>query len=307
MTTALITHPDCLGHENPPGAPEKVARLEHLLSALVPLDLLRLEAPMGTPEQAELVHDAEYVAQIPDRIPTKDHIWLDGDTYLSPGSLNAIYRGVGGAVRAVDAVLDGEAKNAFCATRPPGHHAEQALPMGFCIFGNVAIAAKHALENRGLKRVAVLDFDVHHGNGTQALLQDDPRAFFVSSHQFPLWPGTGRASEIGPHGNIMNIPLDPASGGAEMQNAWEPVWDRLYEQKPEMILISAGFDAHTNDPLAELRWEVEDFAWLTAKICEMAAELSEGRVVSVLEGGYDLRALAMSAKAHVEELMKAAT
>lgn len=306
MTTALITHPACLGHVNPPGAPEQVARLEYVLRALAPLDLLRLEAPQATAEQIARLHDADYVAWIPTQIPASGTDWLDGDTYLSPSSLDGIYRAAGGAVQAVDSVMSGAAGNAFVATRPPGHHAEQARAMGFCVFGNVAIAAAHALDHQGLDRVAVLDFDVHHGNGTQALLQDDARAFFVSSHQSPLWPGSGMRNERGPHDTVRNLPLDPGSGGAEMRRAWEKVLGEVRAFAPEMILISAGFDAHQDDPLANLNWTVEDFRWITAAICDLSADQCAGRVVSVLEGGYDLEALAASAKAHVEELMKAA-
>ncbi len=307
MTTALITHEDCHGHVNPAGAPEQVARLHHVLSALEGLDLAREEAPMGTEEQAKLCHDPSYVAAIAGHIPQSGVAWLDGDTYLSSTSLDGIYRAVGGSVRAVDMVLDGDAGNAFVATRPPGHHAEQAKPMGFCIFGHVAIAAKHALEHRGLGRVAVLDFDVHHGNGTQALLQDDARALFVSSHQMPLWPGSGYASETGPHGTIVNLPLDPGSGGREMREVWSDALERVREHAPELILVSAGFDAHSADPLANLQWTEADFGWITAEICALADEICSGRVVSVLEGGYDLDALARSARVHVDELMKAAT
>jgi len=305
MTTALITHPDCHRHVNPPGAPEQVARLDYVLRALEGLDLLQIEAPMGDPEHIKLVHDPDYVDAIPGRMPKDGMAWLDGDTYLSPGSMNAILRAVGGAVRAVDAVLDGEVQTAFVATRPPGHHAEQATPMGFCIFGNVAIAAKYALEHKGLSRVAVLDFDVHHGNGTQALLEDDPRVLFASSHQMPLWPGSGGAHEIGPHNTVINMPLDPGSGGREMRKAWEPTFDRIRQHQPDLILVSAGFDAHQDDPLANLQWSVADFAQITAEICAIAEEHCEGRVVSVLEGGYDLDALGASARAHVQELMKA--
>lgn len=306
MTTALFTHPDCLDHVNPPGAPEQVARLRYVLEALDGLDLLRMDAPKATDAQLRLVHDADYVARIPGRIPQKDIVFIDPDTYLSPTSLNGILRAAGGAVAAVDAVLDGTARNAFVATRPPGHHAEQAIPMGFCVFGNVAVAAKHALEVRGLDRVAVLDFDVHHGNGTQALLQDDPRVFFVSSHQMPLWPGSGASSEVGPHGTVMNLPLSPNSGRTEWRPSWDEALQSVRDHKPDMILVSAGFDAHQDDPLAELRWKTEDFAELTADVCTVAAEICAGRVVSVLEGGYDLDALAASARVHVDELIKAA-
>ncbi|MFK7874873.1 MAG: histone deacetylase family protein [Paracoccaceae bacterium] len=305
MTTALITHPDCLNHVNPPGAPEQVARLTYVLRALEDLDLLRLEAPKANDAQIARVHDAGYIASIPGKIPSQGHNWLDGDTYLSPGSLDAIYRSAGGAVQAVDTVMAGEADNAFVATRPPGHHAEQATPMGFCTFGNIAIAAKHALDVHGLTRVAVLDFDVHHGNGTQALLQDDPRVFFVSSHQSPLWPGSGMRNETGPHGTIMNMPLEPGSGREVMMRKWDTALKRVAEHKPEMILISAGFDAHQDDPLANLRWTSADFADLTRNILTLAQNLCQGRVVSVLEGGYDLDALARATRAHIEELMKA--
>jgi acetoin utilization deacetylase AcuC-like enzyme len=213
---------------------------------------------------------------------------------------------VGGAVAAVDAVLEGEVQTAFVAMRPPGHHAEQARPMGFCIFGNVAIAAKHALDHHGLDRVAVLDFDVHHGNGSQALLQDDARALFVSSHQMPLWPGTGAASETGPHGTVVNLPLDPGSGGAEMREAWSDALERVRDHGPELILVSAGFDAYRADPLANLMWVEDDYRWITAEICDLADRVCDGRVVSALEGGYDLDALGASARVHVDELMGAA-
>ncbi len=304
--TVLITHPACFDHINPEGAPEQVARLRSVLDALADLNLPQLEAPEASREQLLLCHEPGYVDSIPGRIPATGQVWLDADTYVSSTSLEAIMRAAGGAIRAVDAVLDGEAQNVFVATRPPGHHAEAAIPMGFCIFGNIALAAKHALDVRGLSRVAVLDFDVHHGNGTQALLRDDPRALFVSSHQMPLWPGSGEASETGPHGSVINIPLPPASDGAHALKAWEPVWARLKEHKPEMIFISAGFDAHQDDPLASLTWNASDFAAFTQKICDLAHALCDGRVVSVLEGGYDLQALGASARAHVEILQKAA-
>ncbi len=307
MTTALLTHPDCLDHVNPPGAPEQVARLKYILRELDGLDLHRIDAPLATTDQINLCHDPAYTAAIPRKIPTSGTVWLDGDTYVSPTSMNAILRAAGGTVRAVDAVLTGEAHNAFVATRPPGHHAEEARAMGFCIFGNIAIAAKHALETHGLDRVAVLDFDVHHGNGTQALLQGQKRAFFVSSHQMPLWPGSGYPSETGPHNTVMNLPLNPGSGRNEWRPAWDAALERVRAHKPDMILVSAGFDAHQDDPLANLTWTTGDFAEITQDICNLADELCEGRVVSVLEGGYDLDALAASARAHVTELTKAAT
>jgi acetoin utilization deacetylase AcuC-like enzyme len=223
---------------------------------------------------------------------------------MSPGTLAAAHRAAGGAVRAVDLVLSGEADNVFVATRPPGHHAERETTMGFCLFGNVAVAAKYALDHHGLKRVAVVDFDVHHGNGTQDLLEDEPRAFFASSHQYPLWPGTGAAHETGPHDTILNVPLPPRSGGAVFRREYEEkVFPRVRAFKPDLILVSAGFDAHRDDPLADLMLETEDFAWVTERLCDLADELCGGKLVSCLEGGYNLYALAESVAAHVDVLI----
>ena len=306
MTTALITHADCLGHVTPPGHPERAARLDHVLHAMAALDLLRLAAPRAGDADLLRCHPQAHLERIRAALPAGGAAQLDADTWLSPGSEEAARRAAGAAVRAVDAVLGGEVRNAFCATRPPGHHAEQETPMGFCLFGNVAIAARHALDHHGLERVAVVDFDVHHGNGTQALLWDEPRALLVTSQQMPLWPGSGAPSERGAHGQILNVPLAPRSGGAEMRAAYETlVFPRLDAFAPELLLISAGFDAHQDDPLAELAWSTEDFRWLSRELCRRAETLCGGRVVSVLEGGYDLEALAASARAHVEELIEA--
>ncbi|TMV05548.1 histone deacetylase family protein [Ruegeria sediminis] len=307
MKTALLTHADCLGHVTPTGHPERVARLEHVLHALEPLDLNRVTAPLAADDDLRRIHPESYIRDIRDALPAEGFARLDPDTFMSPGSLDAAYRAAGAAVRAVDMVLGGEAPNAFCAIRPPGHHAETDTAMGFCLFGNPALAAKHALEHHGLDRVAVLDFDVHHGNGTQDLLWDEPRALVITSQQMPLWPGTGRPDETGAHGNVLNLPLAPGTGGAEMRAVWrDRAFPRLRSFRPELIVISAGFDAHRDDPLANLNWETEDFAWLTAEICALAGELCQGRIVSTLEGGYDLNALAAATRAHVEELMKAA-
>ncbi|MFC3612550.1 histone deacetylase family protein [Lutimaribacter marinistellae] len=307
MTTALLTHADCLNHVTPDGHPERVARLEHLLHALEPLNLKRVTAPMAAEDDILRIHPESYLRDLRDTVPVSGFAQIDGDTFLSPGSLDAAFRGAGAVVRAVDLVLGGEVGNAFCATRPPGHHAEESTAMGFCLFGNAALGAKHALDHHGLSRVAVVDFDVHHGNGTQDLLWDERRALFISSHQMPLWPGSGRADETGAHDNVLNMPLAPMTGGSEMSAAWEgQAMPRLRAFKPELIIISAGFDAHLDDPLANLEWLEEDFAWLTAQLCAVAAEVCDGRIVSTLEGGYDLNALAASGKAHVEELMKAA-
>ncbi|WP_299281707.1 histone deacetylase family protein [uncultured Tateyamaria sp.] len=311
MRTALLTHADGLAHVTPTGMPEQVARLAYVQRALEDLDLLRVDPPLADDASIALCHPRSYIDFVRSKIPAHGFAGLDretdAETFLSPTSENAIWRAVGGAVKAVDMVLDDEAQNAFVAMRPPGHHAEQSLPMGFCIFGNVAIAAKHALEVHGLDRVAVVDFDVHHGNGTQALLQDDPQALVITSQQIPLWPGTGQAEDRGPHGTVLNIPLAPGTDGAHAIAAYEAkVIPALMAHKPDLILISAGFDAHQDDPLAQLNWSVDTFVRLTEMITKAARTLCKGRVVSVLEGGYDLDALAACARAHVQSLIKAA-
>jgi acetoin utilization deacetylase AcuC-like enzyme len=307
MTTALITHADCLRHETPTGHPEQVARLEHVLHALEPLALRRVGAPLAAEDDILRIHPIDHLRGLRDALPQAGFAKIDGDTFMSPGSLDAAFRAAGAMVRAVDMVLSGEVDNAFAAIRPPGHHAESETAMGFCLFGNAALAAKHALDHHGLKRVAVVDFDVHHGNGTQDLLWDEPRALVITSQQMPLWPGTGRVDEDGAYGQILNMPLPPDSDGATMRSAYaEQAFPRLRAFKPELIIISAGFDAHRDDPLANLNWSTEDFAWLTAELCSLAAALCAGRIVSTLEGGYDLNALAQATRAHVEELIKAA-
>lgn len=311
MSTALLTHSDGLLHVTPPGMPEQVARLDYIQRALVDLDLLRVDPPLADDASIALCHPQDYIDFVRSKVPTDGFAGLDretdAETFLSPTSYNAIWRAAGGAVKAVDMVLDDEVQNAFVAMRPPGHHAEQKLPMGFCIFGNVAIAAKHALDVHGLSRVAVVDFDVHHGNGTQALLQDDPRALVVTSQQMPLWPGTGLASDRGPHQTVLNIPLAPGTDGAHAIAEYEAkVLPALHAHQPELILISAGFDAHQDDPLAQLNWSVDTYTQLTDMLTNAAQTLCKGRVVSVLEGGYDLDALAACARAHVQSLIKAA-
>ncbi|MEL7513421.1 MAG: histone deacetylase family protein [Pseudomonadota bacterium] len=310
MKTALISHSDFLKHITPEHVPERVARLEAIAQALADLPLMLIEAPLASDEDVQRCHSKEYIEMVRGRIPQDGFVCVDpgrdDETFLSPGSDNAIWRGVGGAIAAVDAVLAGDVENAFVAARPPGHHAERALAMGFCIFGNVAIAAKHALDHHRLDRVAIVDFDVHHGNGTQALLQDDPRVLFVSSHQMPLWPGTGASSDRGPVGTILNLPLSPRSTGPAMLAAYDRiVFPALAEFRPQLLLVSAGFDAHQDDPLADLLWTVADYKHLTRRLTDFAARHCDGRLVSVLEGGYDLDALAASTRAHVEELIRA--
>ncbi|GAA4217813.1 acetoin utilization deacetylase AcuC-like enzyme [Sagittula marina] len=307
MATALITHADGLDHVTPSGHPERVARLEHVLHALQPLELQRVTAREASEEELLRCHPQTYIDRVRNAVPERGQHQLDSDTWLSPGSFRAASRAAGGACQAVDMVLGGEVANVFCATRPPGHHAERETPMGFCLFGTAAIAAKHALEHHGLSRVAVVDFDVHHGNGTQDLLWDEARALFITSQQMPLWPGSGAPEQRGAHDNVMNLPLPPETGGAEMKARYEAeAFPRLRAFDPELLIISAGFDAHQDDPLANLNWTVEDFRWITEQLCQIAqASAAGGRVVSTLEGGYDLAGLSASAKAHVEVLMEA--
>ena len=306
MTTALFTHPACLGHDAGPWHPERPDRLRAVLAALEGeafAPLLRESAPEATPEQLALAHPREYVeAILAIRPPAGETVALDADTAMSEGSVPAALRAAGGAVAAVDAVMEGWARNAFAAVRPPGHHAEPSRPMGFCLFNNAAIAALWARARWGLRRVAVVDFDVHHGNGTQAIFAADAALFYGSSHQMPCYPGTGAVAESGVAGNIVNAPLRPGEGSAAFRAAWSGrILPALAAFDPELLVISAGFDAHRADPLAELRLETEDFAWITAQLVGLAG----GRVVSVLEGGYDLEALAAASAVHVRALMGA--
>ncbi|WP_166417369.1 histone deacetylase family protein [Cochlodiniinecator piscidefendens] len=308
MTTAYFSHADCDLHITPPGHPEQVARLEFIRMALSDArfdGLLRKDAPICDPSDILRCHPQSYVSRVKQAIPNEGWNALDGDTNVTVGSWDAATRGVGANVAAVDLVMSSEVKNAFVGCRPPGHHAEREIAMGFCLFGNVAIAAKHTLDHHGLSRVAVIDFDVHHGNGTQDLLWDEDRVLFASTHQMPLYPGSGAAHETGAHENVLNVPLAANSGSHEMRRAYaDVILPAVKAFAPELILVSAGFDAHRMDPLANLNWTTEDFRWLTAQICDVAEECCDGRVVSTLEGGYDLNALAASVAAHVDVLME---
>lgn len=305
MTVALVTHPDCLGHVTPPGHPEQVARLDAVLNALDGLDLLRLAAPLCAEDDILRVHPRSHIAALRRAAPDTGWRSLDADTHMSPGTLAAAWRAAGAVSRAVDAVMAGEAQRAFCAIRPPGHHAETETAMGFCFLGNVAIGAKHALDHHGLSRVAIVDFDVHHGNGTQDLVEDDPRILFISTHQSPLYPGTGDHSETGPHDTVLNLPLRAGTGSAAYRRVvTDHILPRIDAFAPQMILVSAGFDAHRADPLANLALTEDDFAWITRELCRLADRHCAGRVVSSLEGGYDLDALGASAAAHVAALME---
>jgi len=303
LATAFFTQSDFGAHASPPGYPEQVARLAAVGDGLKGIELLRVTAPCGDVSDILRCHPQAYIDRVHASLPRSGWTYMDGDTYLASGSYRAALAGVGRVCAAVDLVLSGEATNAFVASRPPGHHAETARAMGFCLFGNIAIAAKRALDHHGLSRVAVVDFDVHHGNGTQDLLWDEGRVLFASSHQMPLYPGSGAVHETGAHGQIINLPLRPGSGGAEMRAGYDAhIWPQIDAFAPELILVSAGFDAHADDPLANLNWHKADYKWLTQRICDLAQKHCAGRVVSSLEGGYDLRALAVCCAAHVHVL-----
>jgi acetoin utilization deacetylase AcuC-like enzyme len=309
VSVLFLTHSACLRHDNGPYHPECADRLRAILRALETeefSDLIRDQAPLATTEQLTRVHPARYVEAILGITPEGDErVMLDADTAMSAGSAEAALRAAGAAVAAVDATCRGEVRRAFCATRPPGHHAEPARPMGFCLFANAAVAARHAQAAHGLARVAIADFDVHHGNGTQACFEADASVLFASSHQSPCYPGTGDASETGV-GNIFNAPLPPGADGAAFRAAWQrDLLPAIEAFAPDLLIISAGFDAHARDPLAQLRVREADFAWLTAELCAIADRHARGRVVSLLEGGYDLEALASSVATHLRTLMTA--
>jgi acetoin utilization deacetylase AcuC-like enzyme len=309
MTTLLLTHRASLDHLTPPGHPERPDRIravDQVLGESRFEKLVRAEAPEGTLELVRLCHDAHYVEELRRVAPDKGMIYLDGDTSMSPGTWDAVMRGVGGAVAATDAVMSGAADNAFVAMRPPGHHAETNKPMGFCFFDHAAIAARHAQRKYGIARAAVVDFDVHHGNGTQDIFWADPTMMYCSTHQMPLFPGTGASGERGEHDTIVNAPLAPNDGAAKFRAAFDNlILPQLTKFAPELIVISAGFDAHRRDPLANINLDAEDFGWVTRKLMDVAHASAGGRVVSVLEGGYDLQGLKESVAAHVTALMGA--
>lgn len=301
MPFTIYSHPDCETHITPPGHPERVDRMPAVMGALATIKAAHVKAPLGEDGPMLRAHPADYLDNVM-QAPADGWRSLDPDTHLSPGSVNAIRRAAGANVAAVDLVMGGQAKGAFCATRPPGHHAEKATAMGFCFVANAAVAALHAIEAHGAERVAIADFDVHHGNGTQDVFWDDPRVVFASSHQSPLYPGTGMEHETGA-GNIYNATIPPMGGSAEFRKVWtDKLLPAINAHAPDLIIISAGFDAHTRDPLANLDVRDEDFAWITEKLCDLADKHAQGRVVSTLEGGYDLSGLATGAAAHVEVL-----
>ncbi|MDR7038567.1 acetoin utilization deacetylase AcuC-like enzyme [Methylobacterium sp. BE186] len=307
--TILFHHPAALEHRTPHGHPERPERMRAVQKALEAEAFAGLDrrapepASLGT---VALAHPEAWVQAIVAAAPTEGLVSIDSDTVLSPGTMECVLRGVGAGVQGVDAVMTGAAKNVFSAMRPPGHHAEKTRAMGFCVFNNAAIAARHARSAHGAERVAIVDWDVHHGNGSQDIFWDDPSVLFCSSHQMPLYPGSGALSEEGEHGTIVNAPLRPGSDGETFREAFESrILPRLKAFRPDLIIVSAGFDAHWRDPLANLMLEADDFAWATRQVLEEAERSCQGRVVSLLEGGYDLTGLADSVAAHVQVLMEA--
>jgi acetoin utilization deacetylase AcuC-like enzyme len=307
--TILLTHPDCLLHNPGVGHPERPERLRAVLQALDHDDfrgLDRREAPRATREQLARVHDPAFVDDLLAAAPVSGLVRLDADTAMSPGSADAALRAAGAVVAAVDAVMAGEGSTAFCAVRPPGHHAEPGQAMGFCLFNSVAVGAAHAIAAWNLSRVAIVDFDVHHGNGTETMTRTRPSWLYASTHQYPFYPGTGAATDRGPHGNIINVPLRSGAGSDDFRHGFEQqVLAGLDKHEPDLLFISAGFDAHGADPLASIDLTEADFAWATAVLADVARRHAAGRIVSTLEGGYDLAALAASAAAHVRALMAA--
>lgn len=309
MATALFTHPACMGHDTGDYHPECAERLRLLLSTLSGEDfqfLERMEAPRASSEQILRAHDSDHLDFVRDNLPTgDDYAHLDPDTVVSEGSWEAALRSAGAAVGAVDAVMKGEVKNAFCATRPPGHHAESRAVLGFCLFNNAAIGAMHAQAVHGAKRVVVFDIDVHHGNGTQDIFYAHPDLMYVSTHEDESFPGTGQPEETGVAGNIINIVLPQGSGSEPWRAAVaDKILPAIRKFKPDLLMISAGFDAHALDPMAHMKLTTEDFSWVTHELCKLAEEVCQGRIVSVLEGGYDLKSLTVSCAAHVKALLE---
>jgi acetoin utilization deacetylase AcuC-like enzyme len=309
MSTLMISHPAFLEHLTPLGHPERPDRLraiERALEAEKFQTLARSQAPFASLETVALCHPMEYIVAVREAAPREGLIHLDADTAMSPGTFEAALRAAGGAIHAVDEVLSKKAANAFVAARPPGHHAETARPMGFCLFDNAAIAARYSQQRYGIASAAIIDFDVHHGNGSQEIFWSDKTVMYCSTHQMPLFPGTGAVGETGDHNTIVNAPLRPGDGGAAFRAAFETrILPRLGEFKPELVIISAGFDAHMRDPLANINLAEADFIWATQKIMDLADGCAGGRIISLLEGGYDLQALGNSVAAHVATLMHA--
>lgn len=305
MPIAFISHPDCLLHDVGHGHPERPGRLDAIWDRLTRSGMepaiVQYDAPLVARSHLERVHDPSHVSRIIDKAPQQGILHLDGDTAMMPKSLNAIMRSAGAVVKAVDLLMKQESIIAFCSVRPPGHHAERSRAMGFCYFNNIAVGAAHALDEYGLERVAILDFDVHHGNGTEDIFRNEPRVFYGSSFQHPFYPNTGYVTSSR---HIVNIPLPAGTAGdlfrERIEEKWLPALDAF---KPQLVMISAGFDGHIEDDMAQLRLREADYIWVTAKLKAVADKYSEGRIVSVLEGGYALNALGRSVVAHLEALL----
>lgn len=307
MTTCIFTSNSSIKHDTGPGHPECPERIPAILTGLKKLQSQKLiwkEIGSFDEKYIELTHSKKYLEKINQSFPKEDLVFLDGDTIVSKGSKKAAYDAVGAIINAIDAVMNQEFDNAFCVVRPPGHHAEKEQAMGFCIFNNVAVGATYLLEKYKLDKVAIIDFDVHHGNGTQDIFYNEKKVLYISSHQFPFYPGTGSKDEIGKFNNILNIPLKAGTVSEEFFNSYKKVYDKLNEFRPQFILLSAGFDAHKNDPLANVNLESRDYYILTKEIMKIAKKICSNKIVSILEGGYNLSAIQESAKYHVEALLE---
>lgn len=303
--TTIIHHDDCLKHDAGPRSPERSQRISAVMGNLSSMAGLEfLPAPLATPEQVSRAHPGTFQDDLAGRVPQQGYVSItEDDNIMSSGTLEAASRGSGAVCFAIEQVLAGKSQNAFCVVRPPGHHAESATAMGFCFYNHIAVGARHAQSFEGIGKIAIIDFDVHHGNGTQEIFEDDPSVMFVSSHQMPLYPGTGHSGETGV-GNILNLPLAPGSGSTQFRRAWATLGlPAVHSFEPDLILVSAGFDAHYRDPLGHLEVQDEDYQWITDELTGLAHDCSGGKIISLLEGGYDLDGLASASKAHVERLL----
>ncbi|MDA0971282.1 MAG: histone deacetylase family protein [Proteobacteria bacterium] len=307
MKTCIITTDTYQNHDTGIGHPERIDRVTVVnegLKRIQSKDLIWLKPKVFDAKYLSLAHSEEYLHTLEKSFPSEGNLFLDGDTLVGPGSKQAALDAVASVITAIDGVINKDFINAFCSIRPPGHHAESRKAMGFCIYNNVAIGAHYLLDKYKLKKVAIIDFDVHHGNGTQEIFYDNKQVLYISSHQYPFYPGTGSEKETGNYNNILNVPLDAGTSGNIFLNAYEPIFKKIIEFKPEFILLSSGFDAHINDPLAQINLQSTDFAELTNRILKIAKEVCNNKLVSVLEGGYDLQALQESSSLHVQSLLK---
>ncbi len=307
MKTCIITTDTYQNHDTGIGHPERIDRVTVVnegLKRIQSKDLIWLKPKLFDAKYLSLAHSEEYLHTLEKSFPSEGNLFLDGDTLVGPGSKQAALDAVASVITAIDGVINKDFINAFCSIRPPGHHAESRKAMGFCIYNNVAIGAHYLLDKYKLKKVAIIDFDVHHGNGTQEIFYDNKQVLYISSHQYPFYPGTGSEKETGNYNNILNVPLDAGTSGNIFLNAYEPIFKKIIEFKPEFILLSSGFDAHINDPLAQINLQSKDFAELTNRILKIAKKVCNNKLVSVLEGGYDLQALQESSSLHVQSLLK---